>query len=57
MAYYSIPGYIAFIDPLPPTATQKIQPSEGKRNCTGLLMDGSANELRHKKRIYRDGTP
>lgn len=37
MAYYKAPGFIAFVDQLPLTATQKIQRSELKQLVCGLL--------------------
>lgn len=37
MAYYKVPGYIAFIDQLPLTATQKIQRAELKKQALALV--------------------
>ena len=37
MAYYKAPGYVAFVDELPLTATQKIQRAELKKRSLGLL--------------------
>ena len=37
MAYYKVPGFIAFVDALPLTATQKIQRAELKKYAIRLL--------------------
>jgi len=37
MAYYKAPGFIAFVDELPLTATQKIQRAELKAQAVRLL--------------------
>ena len=51
MAYYKVPGYIAFVDTLPLTATQKIQRAALKAQATALLAAGRAFDLtRLKKR-------
>ncbi len=39
MAYYKVPGYIAFVDEIPLTATQKIQRAELKKLAQRLLDD------------------
>ncbi|WP_146344903.1 AMP-binding protein [Phaeobacter marinintestinus] len=51
MAYYKVPGYIAFVDELPLTATQKIQRASMKTLAKSLLEDGCAHDMtRFKKR-------
>ncbi len=45
MAYYKVPGYIAFVDALPLTPTQKIQRAELKALAARLLADGAAHDL------------
>ncbi|MCR9134780.1 MAG: AMP-binding protein [Alphaproteobacteria bacterium] len=51
MAYYKVPGYVAFVDVLPLTATQKIQRSELKALALELLTDpATANTVHLKKR-------
>jgi acyl-coenzyme A synthetase/AMP-(fatty) acid ligase len=39
MAYYKVPGYIAFVDELPLTSTQKIQRKALKEMAQELLSD------------------
>jgi acyl-CoA synthetase (AMP-forming)/AMP-acid ligase II len=41
MAYYKVPGYIAFVDSLPLTPTQKIQRAKLKRLAQELLSDAN----------------
>ena len=48
MAYYKVPGYIAFVDALPLTPTQKIQRAELKALAAELLP--TAHDLRHLKK-------
>ncbi len=50
MAYYKVPGYIAFVDALPLTATQKIQRGDLKRWATELLDDPATVTLTHLKK-------
>ncbi|WP_254797026.1 AMP-binding protein [Sulfitobacter albidus] len=48
MAYYKVPGYIAFVDALPLTPTQKIQRAALKALAAELLPQ--AADLRHLKK-------
>ncbi|MEM7269663.1 MAG: AMP-binding protein [Pseudomonadota bacterium] len=48
MAYYKVPGYIAFVDELPLTPTQKIQRAELKTLAAKLAP--SAHDVRHLKK-------
>ena len=50
MAYYKVPGYIAFVEALPLTATQKIQRGDLKRWASELLEDPATIKLTHLKR-------
>lgn len=51
VAYYKVPGYIAFVDALPLTATQKIQRKALKEMVVGLLADPAVVDVtRLKKR-------
>lgn len=51
IAYYKVPGYIAFVDELPLTPTQKIQRATLKSLAAELLESGKAHDLtRLKKR-------
>ncbi|MEO4001439.1 AMP-binding protein [Mesorhizobium sp. CAU 1732] len=51
VAYYKAPGYIAFVDALPLTATQKIQRSELKGLAARLALDpATVNTCAMKKR-------
>lgn len=52
LAYYKAPGYIAFVEELPVTATQKLQRATLKTLANTLLGDPATIDLRHlKKRI------
>lgn len=50
MAYFKVPGYIAFVDELPLTATQKIQRAALKDLVTGLLDDPHTVTTAHLKK-------
>ncbi len=50
MAYYKVPGYIAFIDQLPLTATQKIQRAELKKQALALLTHPQTVDMKHLKK-------
>lgn len=50
MAYYKVPGYIAFVDSLSLTATQKIQRGDLKRIAAGLLDDPATVTLTQLKK-------
>lgn len=51
MAYYKVPGFIAFVDEIPLTATQKIQRADLKLLAQKLLNDtATINTTRLKKR-------
>lgn len=45
MAYYKVPGYIAFVEALPLTPTQKIQRAALKSLTAELLAAGRAHDL------------
>lgn len=50
MAYYKVPGYIAFVDRLPLTSTQKIQRAELKALALHHLEKSSTINLVHLKK-------
>ena len=50
MAYYKVPGYIAFVDNLPLTPTQKIQRATLKQMAAELLAQGRAVDVTHMKK-------
>jgi len=50
LAYFKAPGWIAFVDALPTTATQKVQRGEMKKLAARLLAGGDAIDLRERKR-------
>lgn len=50
LAYYKAPGYIAFLDGLPVTATQKLQRGELKKMATALLDDPATIDTRALKK-------
>lgn len=49
MAYYKVPGYIAFVDALPVTATQKIQRAALKALAAERLAAGGCHDVRSLK--------
>lgn len=52
LAYYKAPGYIAFLETLPVTATQKLQRAELKKMATALVEDpGTVDTRALKKRV------
>ena len=54
LTYFKTPGYIAFIDELPLTASQKLKRGEMKSLCKKLLANGQAHDLRAmKKRVKK----
>ncbi|MCO0637151.1 AMP-binding protein [Lutimaribacter sp. EGI FJ00014] len=50
LAYYKAPGYIAFVEELPLTATQKIQRGQLKTMAAELLGKPGTHDLRHLKK-------
>ena len=50
MAYYKIPGYIAFVDELPLTPTQKIQRASLKTLASSLIGHPDTITLTHLKK-------
>ena len=50
MAYYKVPGHIAFVDALPLTPTQKIQRATLKQMAADLMADGKAFDVTHLKK-------
>ncbi|MEO0389783.1 MAG: AMP-binding protein [Pseudomonadota bacterium] len=50
MAYYKVPGYIAFVEALPLTATQKIQRKALREQAVSLLEDAGTVALTHLKK-------
>ncbi|WP_419914048.1 AMP-binding protein [Hoeflea sp.] len=50
MAYYKVPGYVAFLDQLPLTPTQKIQRGELKKLVPALLDDPATVDTRAMKK-------
>ena len=50
MAYYKVPGYIAFVDALPLTTTQKIQRKELQNLALDLLERNEFTSLIHLKK-------
>ena len=53
LAYFKAPGYIAFVDQLPLTASQKLSRSEGKAMARETLEKGQAFDLRSLKKRQR----
>lgn len=50
LAYYKAPGYVAFVEALPLTATQKVQRGELKAMAAQLVEDKATVDLRHMKK-------
>ncbi len=50
LAYYKAPGWIAFVDRLPVTATEKIQRAGLNKMVAELMADGRFHDLRHLKK-------
>ena len=50
LAYYKAPGFVAFVDALPLTATQKIQRGELKALALGILARNDAVDVRALKK-------
>lgn len=50
MAYYKVPGYIAFVKELPLTATQKLQRAQLKTLAASLVDDPATHDLRPLKK-------
>lgn len=50
LAYFKLPGYIAFADHLPLTSSEKLQRGELKRLCADLVEAGRVYDLRDQKR-------
>ncbi len=50
LAYFKAPGYVAFVDSLPLTASQKLQRGELKKIAASIVSDGKAIDLRHLKK-------
>ncbi|TQV78845.1 ATP-dependent acyl-CoA ligase [Exilibacterium tricleocarpae] len=53
LVYYKAPGYIAFVDQLPLTASQKPQRAELKTLCRELLAAADCFDLREQKKRGR----
>ena len=53
LVYYKLPGYIAFVEQLPLTASQKLQRGEVKLLGRELLSKGNCFDLRNLKRRPR----
>jgi acyl-CoA synthetase (AMP-forming)/AMP-acid ligase II len=53
LAYFKVPGYVAFVDTLPVTATQKLQRSETRALAARLVAEGTALDLREFKGATR----
>ena len=50
MAYYKAPGWIAFVDALPVTATEKLQRGAIRELAERVMTEGRATDLRHLKK-------
>jgi acyl-CoA synthetase (AMP-forming)/AMP-acid ligase II len=49
LAYHKVPGYVAFVEHLPTTATQKLQRAEIRRLAQSALHDPATVDLRNLK--------
>ena len=50
IAYYKVPGYIAFVNELPVTSTQKVQRAELKSRAAELVKDAATIDTRSMKK-------
>lgn len=50
LTYFKVPGYIAFVDKLPLTTSQKLQRGELKTLSRRLVAEGAVIDLRHLKK-------
>jgi acyl-CoA synthetase (AMP-forming)/AMP-acid ligase II len=50
LAYYKSPGWIAFVDKLPLTSTEKIQRAQLKASAASLVSSNAAFDLRARKK-------
>ena len=50
MAYYKAPGWVAFVDDIPKTATNKLQRGEIKEIGARLVAEGAAFDCRALKK-------
>jgi acyl-coenzyme A synthetase/AMP-(fatty) acid ligase len=50
LVYFKIPGYIAFADQLPLTASEKPKRAEIKALAIAMLEDGQCHDVRHLKK-------
>lgn len=50
MAYYKVPGYVAFVEALPLTSTHKIQRKELKQLALSLVANPATIDTRHLKK-------
>ncbi len=50
LTYFKTPGYIAFVEELPLTASQKLKRGEMKTLCVKLISEGKVFDLRHLKK-------
>lgn len=50
LAYFKVPGYIAFLEELPLTSSEKLQRGTLKQLCTELCEAGDVFDLRGRKR-------
>lgn len=56
LSYFKLPGYIAFVDALPLTASQKPKRGELRTFCETLIDEGKAFDLRAHKRRPRNNS-
>jgi len=56
LVYFKAPGYVAFVERLPMTGSQKIQRGEVKKLCVELLESGDCFDLREQKRRRKPAT-
>jgi len=55
LSYHKLPGYIAFVDTIPVTATQKLRRGEIREAAERLRSGGTAHDLRALKAALRHG--
>jgi acyl-coenzyme A synthetase/AMP-(fatty) acid ligase len=55
LAYFKVPGWIAFVDAIPVTATQKLQRGEIRTLAARIVTEGPVIDLRAEKGRLRTG--
>jgi acyl-coenzyme A synthetase/AMP-(fatty) acid ligase len=55
LSYHKLPGWVAFVEAIPVTATQKLRRGEIREAARRLMDEGAAVDLRALKAALRHG--